>query len=230
MIVRTQDKGNSFVFLDIETDAQKLSEQMSRGSFQILDHDITNDTCSKNIDQQVLASRTIYPELRCWFRFRDDTIALWQDSVARLNIFFGALNTFDLHLQFTMDVGGQSLHFLYLLIAIVDNKLVTSVYSKPTDTHVYLNAMSLHLKSQIRGIAKEVALRLRRICSEDSDFFAKSKIYAQYLIDCGLDSVYFNRVFEEVGAITRAEARVIKPKAKRSQCVFVTKYNPLDVI
>lgn len=184
------------------------------------------DIVAENIDQQVLASRFIYPELLCWFRFRDDTIVLWRGSVARLNMFFGALNTFDPHLQFTMDMGGQKLHFLDLLIAIVDNKLVTSVYSKPTDTHVYLNAMSSHPKSQIRGIAKGVALRLRRICSEDSDFHAKSKIYAQYLIDCGHNSAYVNRVFEEVGAMTRAEARIFKPKAKRSQCVFVTKYNP----
>ena len=31
---------------------------------------------AENIDQQVLAARTIYPELRCWFRFCDDTIVL----------------------------------------------------------------------------------------------------------------------------------------------------------
>ena len=31
---------------------------------------------AENIDQQVLAARTIYPELRCWFRFCDDIIVL----------------------------------------------------------------------------------------------------------------------------------------------------------
>ena len=28
---------------------------------------------AEEIDKQVLSSRTIYPELKCWFRFRDDT-------------------------------------------------------------------------------------------------------------------------------------------------------------
>ena len=95
-----------------------------------------------------------------------------------------------------MEIGGRSLHFLDLLITIVDNKLVTSVYSKPTDAHLYLNAKSSHPKSQILGIAKGVALRLRRICSDDEDF----KQYCKYLTDCGHDSEHVLKVFNESGA------------------------------
>ncbi|XP_028410255.1 uncharacterized protein LOC114532856 [Dendronephthya gigantea] len=125
-----------------------------------------------------------------------------------------------------MEIGGRSLHFLDLFITIVNRKLVTSIYSKPTDAHLYLSAQSSHPKSQIRGIAKGVALRLRRICSEDSDFLAISKIYAKYLIDCGHNSTHVNQVFEEVGSMTRHEARNKKPKSRGGKCVFVTKYNP----
>ena len=51
----------------------------------------------------------------------------------RLKAFFKTLNTFDPHLQFTMEVGGRSLHFLDLLIYIENNRIETSVYnSKPT--------------------------------------------------------------------------------------------------
>jgi hypothetical protein len=122
-------------------------------------------------------------------------------------------------------MGGRSLHFLNLLITMVNNQLVTFVYSKPTDAHVYLNANSSHPRSQIRGIAKGVALMLRRICSEDSDFH-KKKQNIRPLINCGHKSIYVNIVFEEVGVMTRAEARKSKPNFKGKQCVFVTKYNP----
>jgi hypothetical protein len=145
------------------------------------------DIVAEEIDKQVLKSQSIYPELKCWYRFRDDTIVLWRGTVERLQAFFQDLNTFDAHLQFTMEIGGQSLHFLDLLITIVDNKLVTSVYSKPTDAHLYLNAKSSHPKSQILGIAKGVALRLRRICSDDEDFKQRSIEYHKYLTDCGHD-------------------------------------------
>jgi hypothetical protein len=50
LVIRLQDKGNSFVFLDNDTDAHKVSQQMSRGSFQIIDHDITNETCSEILE------------------------------------------------------------------------------------------------------------------------------------------------------------------------------------
>ena len=65
------------------------------------------------------------------------------------------LDTFDPHLQFTMDVGGRSLHFLDLLISIVNNRMETTVYSKPTGAHLHLNANSSHPKSQIWVLLRE---------------------------------------------------------------------------
>ena len=81
-------------------------------------------------------------------------------------------------------------------------------------------------KSQILGIAKEVALTLRRICFRDVDFFDKSRIYTKYLIDCGHDSAHVNIAFEVVGAMTREEACASRSKASRNSYVIVTKFNP----
>ena len=49
---------------------------------------------------------------------------------------------------------------------------------------------------------------------QGGDFYVKSKVYAQYLIDCGRNSAHVNRVLEEVGNMTRDEARKSKPKSK----------------
>ena len=118
-----------------------------------------------------------------------------------------------------------NLRFLYLEINLLDNKLETSTYSKPTDAHIYLNANSSHLRSQIHGIAKGVALRLRHIHSQDRDFQEKSKSYSKFLIDCGDDSNHVYNAFKEVESMTREQARKSKPKKKGNKCVFVTKYN-----
>ena len=125
-----------------------------------------------------------------------------------------------------MEVGGSNLHFLDLNIIIKDCKLETLVYSKPTDCHLYLNAKSSHPNFQKRGIARGVALRLRRICSIDDDFKEKSKEYCQYLIDWGHDSKYVFKVFNEIGLITRQEARKSKCKVADNHCVFISKFNP----
>ena len=184
------------------------------------------DIVAEEIDKQVLESRTIYPELKCWFRFRDDTLVLWRGTVEGLQAFFRDLNAFDAYLQFTVEIGGSSLHFLDLSINIRDNKLETSVYSKPTDPHLYPNAKSSHPKAQIVGIARGVALRLRRICSDDNDFRDRSKEYSKYLIDCGHDKEHVLRVFNEIGNISRQEARKSKRKIEGRPCTFISKFNP----
>ena len=79
---------------------------------------------------------------------------------------------------------------------------------------------------QILGIAKGVALRLRRICSRDADFWEKSRIYMKYLTDCGHDRAHVNGTFDVVGAMTREEARTSTCKVCRNSCVFVNKFNP----
>ena len=181
---------------------------------------------AEEIDKQVLKSQSIYPELKCWFRFRDDSIVLWRGTVERLQAFFQDLNTFDAHLQFTIEIGGRSLHFLDLLITIVDNKLVISVYSKPTDAHLYLNAKSSHPKSQIRRTARGVAMRLRTICSDDEDFKQRSIEYHKYLTDCGHDSEHVLKVFNESGGMTRQQARTSKRGNEGRRCAFISKFNP----
>ena len=47
------------------------------------------------IDVKVLESRQVYPELRCWFRFGDDTFAFWRADKVCFQAFFRTLNTFD---------------------------------------------------------------------------------------------------------------------------------------
>ena len=53
-------------------------------------------------------------------------------------------------------------------------------------------------------------------------------MYAEYIIDCGHNSMHVHRVFEPVGAMTRDEARKRKHKKEGDNycCSFVPKFNP----
>ena len=42
-----QDKSHNFVILNSKMDADKVKEYMDKGSFKILDHDISDSTCSE---------------------------------------------------------------------------------------------------------------------------------------------------------------------------------------
>ena len=43
-VIRIQDKGNNFVFLNSELDQSKLKEQMDRSSFEVLSEDPSQKT------------------------------------------------------------------------------------------------------------------------------------------------------------------------------------------
>ena len=168
-----------------------------------------------------------FHELPYFGRYRDDCLSLWTDSVQRLNDFFTYLNSLDNDLQFTMEIGDSEICFLDLKISLENNKLSTTVYSKPTDSHLYLHAKSCHKSSSIDGIQKGVALRLRRICSTDNEYSEKSKEYQQYLTNRGHDKSKVKTVFEDCKQVSRNDSRIEREPKKIQNCtVFSTEYNP----
>ena len=80
-------------------------------------------------------------------------------------------------IKFTFDQSTEEVSFLDVCVKIDCGVISTTVFSKPTDSHLYLNSNSNHPRHVIRNIPKSQLLRLRRICSNHSDFVAKSSTY-----------------------------------------------------
>ena len=75
---------------------------------------------------------------------------------------------------------------------------------------MYLQSNSCHKSKTIDGIQKDVALRIRRICSLGQEYLEKSKEYMAYLVAGGHSPKKVKRTFENIGKMTRTEARVKK--------------------
>ena len=143
------------------------------------------DIVVASIDQAIVEEKEIvFPEIIYFGRYRCDCLVLWDGTDKKLQELYNFINTLNPDLTFTMKIGNQSLCFLDLRISIAESNLTTTVCSKPKDSHLYLHADSCNKKSSIKGIQKGAALRLRRICSNDT---VKSKEYTKYLENRGLD-------------------------------------------
>ena len=155
-------------------------------------------------------------------------MVLWNGSLERLYEFLEFFNTLDPYLKFTIEIGGLCITFLDLKIAIHEGRLISTVYSKPTDSHLYLQAGSCHQEASIRGIQKGVALRLRRICSTIEEFDIKSKEYSAYLVARGHNPYSVQAAFDHVRkkSITQARAKVERG-GKTDKVLFITKHNPV---
>ena len=159
-------------------------------------------------------------------RYRDDCLVLWCRDIEKLNNFHKMLNTLDEKLKVTMEIGGN-ICFLDLKISIKNNRLETTVYSKPTDSHLYLEASSCHKKSSKNGIIKGVALRLRRICSPMKGFQTKSPEYIMaYLVARRHSAELVKSEFSEVSSIPRYEARKKVEKSFKNKVIFTSTFNP----
>ena len=168
-----------------------------------------------------------FNELKYFGRYRDDCLSLWCGTREKLESFFNFLNSLNDDLKFTMEIGNDKLCFLDLEIKLENNKLHTTVYSKPTDAHLYLHATSCHNKLSIKGIPKGVALRLRRICSSDAEYDIKSNEYINYLLKRGYDEKSTRATFNSLKAVPIQTARKKVTKNRQSNFViFATNFNP----
>ena len=85
-------------------------------------------------------------------------------------------------IKFTYEISEQSVAFLDMDISLKQGKRTTSVHYKATDSHSYLDYRSSHNPSMKNGIPSSQFLRLRRLCSDDTDFKEKAEEMVEFFI------------------------------------------------
>ena len=108
-------------------------------------------------------------ELEDWKRYRDDTLDINENCTEEeLGIFTDYLNQNVLKdkIVFEMESSREYLPFLDVNIRLKEGYLIPEIYSKPTDSHKYLNPASYHPPSVTNNNPLVIALRVRRNCSD----------------------------------------------------------------
>ena len=107
-----------------------------------------------------------------------------------------------------------------------DNTLSTDLYIKPTDTHQYLLSTSAHPKHTKQSIPYSLALRLRRICSEDETFKYRTRQLLEYLTKRGYKPKQTNKQIQKAAKKTRQDClKTTKPRTNH-RTPFVVTYHP----
>ena len=134
-------------------------------------------------------------------------------------------NSFQPSLQFTAIIGKHKLRILDLEILLIKNRLMHTIYRKPTNSQMYLDYASCHPLGCKNGIAKGVALRLRRICSTTEDYIKQSKLFMASLVSRGHNPSIVHSEFDKVLKIPRSEIRMKRKRKNMPKTMFITKYN-----
>ena len=114
-----------------------------------------------------------------WLPFIDDVFFIWTDGEDLLKKFlafcekYSETNNMKSVIKFKISQSTKTINFLDIYITLNQQALSTTVFSKPTGAHIYLNPKSCRPEHMIRNIPKSQFLRLRKICSDTSDYIKK---------------------------------------------------------
>ena len=170
-----------------------------------------------------------------WKRYKDDTLDIKENCTEEeLEVFTDYLNQNVLKdkIVFEMENSRENLPFLDVNIRLKEGYLIPEIYSKPTDSHEYLNPASCHPPSVTNNNPLSVTLRVGRNRSDrvkDDEIF-KSKLieYKAHLMHSGYDSKLIDRKFLKV--VKRKRSKTIANKEqkemKAKKINFVTDFDP----
>ena len=140
--------------------------------------------------------------------------------------FITAVNSFHPALKYTWDISDTSLAFLDIKVSVEGNGLCTSVHYKPTDSHSYLLYSSSHPSHVKNSIPYSQFLRLRRICSKDSDFSLKSEEMCEFFDKRGYPASVVEAGYHRVQQIDRQSALQTSQKENNNTILFTLTFHP----
>ena len=107
-------------------------------------------------------------------------------------------------------------------------ELYTTLYEKPTDTHLYLHyTSSHHAPSKTKGPYGQF-LRLRRICTYDKDFQDNAEKLVAYYTQRGYPEKALRKHYSRASKYNQDELLEVIPRNPIDTPVMVTNYNPCN--
>ena len=112
------------------------------------------------------------------------------------------LNKFHPNLSFTYESSKKGIAFLDYKVNLFENRLTTDLYVKPTDTHQYLDYISSHPEHTKKPILFSQTLRLRRICSFETDFVKRKNKMKSWFLKRGYPERVIDSEMKKLNLIT----------------------------
>ena len=179
--------------------------------------------------------RYVYPyhlQPLVYVRYIDDIFMIWQHGEKTLQEFVRHLNTRVHTIKFTHETSEEEISFLDVLVIRKENRLITDLYTKPTDTHDYLLYSSAHDQRCKDSIPYSQFLRVKRICSEDCFFRRNVMMLTIHFLRRNYPQKLLLKAAEM--ALTKDRQQLLEPRQKtpntydEEQMFLITTFHPID--
>ena len=178
-------------------------------------------------ETKALAGYPIKPLV--WKRFIDDVFCIWTHGVEAFKEFTKYLNSIHPSIKFTYEFSEEKIDFLDTTVKLDENRrLITTLYNKPTDTHLYLDFTSAHPKTVMDKGPYGQYLRLRRICTLDKDFESNAHKLTGYYLNRGYPFKSLKAHYKRARGFTQDQLLESTFKKTVDTPVMVTQFNPAN--
>ena len=139
------------------------------------------------------------------------------------------MNDFHPFLKFkaNFDFESKSVEFLDTVVSITDlGYIKTTLFTKPGKKCTYLMPSSCHPSHICNNIPYSLALRLKRICSDETDFLSELDVLKDKLLSRGYRTKFILAAFDKVKVLDRTVALQKSVKKDVDRIVLSIPYDP----
>ena len=167
-----------------------------------------------------------------YIRYIDDIFIIWQHGANELEEFVTHMNSSSEHIKFTSEISTTHIPFLDTLVELDGCKISTNLYTKPTDSHNYLYYDSAHPQRCKDSIPYSQFLRIRRICTHNTDFdknvieLCKHFLRRKYPLELLHRAALLARSLDRQNLLNRTDTTTVETDDEK--VFLITTYHPHD--
>lgn len=159
-------------------------------------------------------------------RYIDDIFGISSIPKVKLDKYIDYVKNFHPNLEYTVTVS-RTVNMLDTTLSIDGVGIKSTLFSKSTDKHTYLNYESSHPKACKDSIPYSQFLRIRRICSDDNDYKIVSNNYVQHFLNQNYPRNVVRKALSRVNVLTRDEVLYkTRNQTSSDRIVFPITFHP----
>ncbi|CAF3033919.1 unnamed protein product [Rotaria sp. Silwood2] len=184
---------------------------------------IIADLWMQKMEQKLNRFSTNKPMI--WLRYVDDVFCLFTISKTKILEFHTRINKWHNNLHFTLKFEeNNSIEFLDVLVTREQNRLITSLYRKPTHTGLYMLWDSCQSRRYKLGLIRTLVIRIYRICSTEEIVNKELNLLQQTLTKNGYPPHIIKRGISEGKIIIKrmSQTEINKTNTENKKVIFFT--------
>ena len=181
-----------------------------------------------NIEKTMISKLPSFRHVVKWMRYVDDVLVVFSGSKDDIHSFFTALNTIHTNLKFTMEQETNAgLPFLDLYLTRKQNKIVFSIFRKPTTTDHIIPSHSIHPLEHKTSSFHSLLTRLFSVPMNDTNFKKELDTIKVIALRNGYSLEYLKNIYNKISKrITQKHITALKNDLEKRKEYFTFPYVP----